>query len=130
MCGRTFWFVLYYLLTILPDYSMSLHDFSSWLVLFTVIGLLLLLDDAFWSTFSSGHSSSIYCGISACYFGFFYSALDPTCIQKLCRYKVDGHDVTPEWKDAPTADSYRPSYNIGPTIFTSVSFSHIDFYYI
>lgn len=48
------------------------------------------------------------------------SAIDPHLIQNTCMY-IDpktGRYVKPEWKDAPTGDSYRPSYNIGPTIFT------------
>ena len=51
-----------------------------------------------------------------------YSAIDPHCLQKACRY-IDpstGRYITPEWRDAPTGETYKPSYNIGPTIFTYV----------
>lgn len=50
------------------------------------------------------------------------SAIDPVLLQKSCQYAdpATGKLVTPDWVDPPTGDSYRPSYNIGPTTFTYV----------
>ncbi|KAF6020613.1 HMCES [Bugula neritina] len=54
-----------------------------------------------------------------------FCAIDPVLLQKSCQYAdpATGKLVTPDWVDPPTGDSYRPSYNIGPTTFTPVLLS-------